>query len=58
MSMGKIVNIIEEAGFVINNVRLAKLNEQEAQKFYSDQKEKPIFKNISVHLSTDLILAL
>lgn len=30
--------MIEESGFIINNVKMVKLNEQEAQKFYSDQK--------------------
>lgn len=37
---------------------MVKLNEQEAQKFYSDHKEKPYFKNIAVHLSSDLIVAM
>lgn len=35
MSMGRIISMIEQSGFVINNLRMAKLNEQEAQKFYS-----------------------
>lgn len=28
MSMGKIINMIEESGFIINNVKIAKISEQ------------------------------
>lgn len=37
---------------------MVKLNEQEAQRFYSEQKTKPDFKDHSVHLSSDLAVAL
>jgi nucleoside diphosphate kinase len=33
--LGKIINMIEEEGFTINNVKMVKLSEQEAQRFYS-----------------------
>ncbi len=58
LNMGKIINIIEDNGFIVNNCKMVKLNEQEAQRFYSDMKTKPNFRDHALHLSSDLAVAL
>lgn len=35
MNIGKIINSIEEAGFTIGNLKMAKMTRQEAELFYA-----------------------
>ncbi len=43
MNIGKIINMIEESGLTITNIKMAKLTEQDAQLFYAEHKGKPFF---------------
>ena len=46
MNIGKIINIIEENGFTIGNVKMAKMSQLDAEKFYAEHKGKPFFKGL------------
>ena len=58
MQMGKIVNIVEEAGLTISNFKVAKLGKAEAEKFCEPHKGKPHFNEMVGFLSSDLVLAI
>jgi nucleoside-diphosphate kinase len=58
LNLGKIINIIEEQGFSITNLKIARLNKQEAEKFYEQHRGKPYFNDVVNLLSSDLVLAL
>ena len=58
MNMGKIVNMIEEQGFTISNIKMAKMTPQDAEKFYAEHKGKPFFKGLVEQMSSDLVVGL
>lgn len=55
--MGKIVNAIEEFGFSITNLKMAKLSKADAEKIYEQHKGKPYFNDLTTFVSSDLVLA-
>jgi nucleoside-diphosphate kinase len=58
MNIGKIINVIEEKGFTISNIKMVKFSEQEAQLFYAEQKGKPFFNELIQFISSDLVVGL
>ncbi len=55
--MGKIINAIEEFGFSITNLKMAKLSKADAEKIYEQHKGKPYFNELTTFVSSDLVLA-
>ena len=58
MQIGKIINMIEEQGFTISNLKMLKMGTQDAEKFYSQHKGKPFYKGLCDHMSSDLVVGL
>ena len=58
MNIGKIINIIEENGFTIGNIKMAKMSTLDAEKFYAEHKGKPFFKGLVEQMSSDLVVGL
>ena len=58
MNIGKIINIIEEAGFTISNIKMARFTQQDAEKFYAEHKGKPHFKSLVDYITSDLVVGL
>jgi len=58
LNTGKIINTVEEQGFSITNLKMARLSRQEAEKFYEQHRGKPYFNDAVNLLSSDLVLAL
>ena len=56
--IGKIINIIEENGFVVNQVKSYHLNAAEAETFYEIHKEKVFFKSLIDYMTSDKIIVL
>ncbi len=46
LQSGKIINLIEEAGFTIGNVKMVRLTQAEAEKFYEEHRGKAFFKGL------------
>ena len=58
MNMGKIINMVEEQGFTISNIKMAKMTQQDAEKFYAEHKGKPFFKGLCDQMSSDLVVGM
>lgn len=58
LNIGKIINMIEEDGFTISNIKMAKFTEQDAQQFYAEHKGKPFFNTLVQFMSSDLVVGL
>lgn len=58
MNIGKIINAVEEAGFSITNLKMAKLGKQEAERVFEGHRGKPYFNELTNHASSDLVVAL
>lgn len=58
MNIGKIINMIEEDGFTISNIKMAKFSEQDAQQFYAEHKGKPFYNPLVQFMSSDLVVGL
>lgn len=58
MNIGKIVNAVEEAGFSITNLKMAKLAKQDAERIFEGHRGKPYFNELTSLASSDLVLAL
>ena len=58
LNIGRIINCVEEAGFTIGNLKMAKMSRQEAELFYSEHKGKPFFDALVDHMSSDLVVGL
>ena len=56
--IGKIINIIEENGFVVNQVKSYHLNAAEAETFYEIHKEKVFFESLIDYMTSDKIIVL
>ena len=56
--IGKIINIIEENGFVINQIKSYYLNVIEAEKFYEIHKGKSFFRTLIEYMISDKIIVL
>jgi nucleoside-diphosphate kinase len=58
LNIGKIINMIEEDGFTISNMKIARLTEQDAQQFYAEHKGKPFYNSLVEFISSDLVVGL
>lgn len=55
---GAILKMIEEAGFVIKAMKLTKLSEVKAGKFYEVHKDKPFYSELKEYMSSGPIIPL
>jgi len=58
LHIGKILDIIENSGFVIGNIRMAKMSLADAEEFYGEHKGKPFYPGLTNFMSSDLIVGL
>ncbi|HLV52677.1 MAG TPA: nucleoside-diphosphate kinase [Cryomorphaceae bacterium] len=53
----KILDMIHDAGFAIKAMKITRLNEQEAQKFYEVHKERPFYGELVEYMTSGPIVA-
>lgn len=58
LSAGKILNAVEEAGFSLTNLKMARLGRNEAEQVLEAHKGRPYFGELAALLASDLVLAL
>lgn len=58
MNAGKIINIIEENGFTIGNIKMTRFSQQDAEKFYEEHKGKPFYKGLVDFMTSDLVIGM
>jgi nucleoside-diphosphate kinase len=58
LDIGKIINVIEEQGFTIGNMKMVRMSEKDCEDFYAMEKGKPHYSNLTKHLASDLVVAL
>lgn len=56
--LGKILTLIQEAGFWVNNMRTCQLSKAEAEQFYAVHEGKPFFDKLTSFMSSGRICAL
>lgn len=56
--IGGITKMIQEAGFSINAMKLLRLSEETAGKFYAVHKERPFYKDLCAYMSSGPIVAM
>src|SRR5690606_13222393 len=57
-NIGGITKMIQDAGFTINAMKLTKLSEEVAGKFYAVHKERPFYKDLCAYMSSGPIVAM
>lgn len=55
---GSIIKHIENSGFVLKNMKLIRLNKENAHKFYAIHKEKPFFNDLCEYMSSGPIVVI
>ena len=55
---GAITQMIQEAGFRIVAMKMTKLNQETAGKFYEVHKERPFYKDLTAYMSSGPIVAM
>lgn len=55
---GAIIKMIQEAGFRIVAMKMTKLTEETAGKFYEVHKERPFYKDLTAYMSSGPIIAI
>ena len=55
---GAIIKMIQEAGFAVNAMKLTKLDQDTAGKFYAVHKERPFYKDLCDYMSSGPIVAM
>merc|ERR1712110_84111 len=56
--IGKILTEIENAGFIISNLRLAKMSVANANEFYGEHKGKSFFEKLVKFMTSDMVLGM
>ena len=56
--VGRIVTLIEEAGFKILGLKLVKLTEEQAKRFYEVHKERPFFASLCKFMSSGPVVVM
>lgn len=56
--IGAITKMIQEAGFTINALKLTKLTQETAGKFYAVHKERPFYQDLCNYMSSGPIVAM
>ncbi len=57
-NIGGITKMIQDAGFTINAMKLTKLSEEVAGKFYAVHKDRPFYKDLCAYMSSGPIVAM
>jgi nucleoside-diphosphate kinase len=55
---GAIIKMIQKAGFKIVAMKMTKLTEETAGKFYEVHKERPFYKDLTAYMSSGPIIAM
>ena len=55
---GRLIEIIENAGFIIKNMRLVEMNNTMASKFYAVHKERPFFARLCEYMCSGPIIVI
>ena len=56
--MGKIVQILEQSGFRISNLKMVKMNQNEAMDFYHDKSNNPFIQDLVSFVSSDVTVGI
>ncbi|KAK9810340.1 hypothetical protein WJX72_009041 [[Myrmecia] bisecta] len=56
--LGKVVEAISHAGFVISNMKMCKLSKTEAQQFYAVHQGKPFYERLTDFMSSGRVVAM
>jgi nucleoside-diphosphate kinase len=51
--VGKIIARLEEAGFVVREMRMTRLNESDARRFYEVHAERPFYDSLVAFMTSD-----
>jgi nucleoside-diphosphate kinase len=51
--IGKIIDRLEEAGFVVREMRMTRLNESDARRFYEVHAERPFYDSLVAFMTSD-----
>jgi len=51
--IGKIIDRLEEAGFVVREMRMTHLNESDARRFYEVHAERPFYDSLVAFMTSD-----
>ncbi len=57
-NLGKILSEIEAAGFIISNVKMAKMSVENAHRFYAEHKGKSFFEKLVKFMTSDYCVGL
>jgi nucleoside-diphosphate kinase len=56
--IGKIIDIIEHSGFVIGNIKMAKMTLADAEEFYAEHKGKPFYTGLTNFICSDFVVGM
>lgn len=56
--LGPIIKHIEDSNFMIKNMKLLRLNKENAKKFYGIHKEKPFFESLCEYMTSGPIIVM
>ncbi|EGR27800.1 nucleoside diphosphate kinase 7, putative [Ichthyophthirius multifiliis] len=56
--IGNILSIIEKNGLQISNIKMTKMQLQDAEKFYEEHRGKPFYETLTQFISSDLVVGL
>jgi nucleoside-diphosphate kinase len=57
-NIGKIINIIEQEGFILSNLKMFRFRLEDAQVFYGEHKGKPFYEELTSFISSDFVVGL
>jgi nucleoside-diphosphate kinase len=58
LQMGKIIDQIQQSGFVINKLKMSRFNPSTASAFYAEHQGKPFFPNLSEFMCSDVAVGM
>ncbi len=58
LHMGKIITLIQNAGFQINKLKMIKFTPETASRFYAEHEGKPFFPNLVDFMTSDVSIGL
>lgn len=56
--IGKIIDIIEHSGFVIGNIKMARMTLADAEEFYGEHKGKPFYPELTNFICSDFVVGM
>lgn len=57
-NMGEILTAIQEAGFIVNKLRMARMSKAEAEIFYEEHRGKPFYDKLTGFISSGPVVAM